>query len=196
MNHLDRRFGSVELETRAGDAMPRITGYAALHYDPADRGTEFDLRGNGLAFERILPGAFTGIETADVVALLEHNRENILGRTTAGTLRLSVDQRGLRFSIDPPDSDVGRRVVESLRRGDLRNSSFGFLIPPGGDNWKHEGRHAVREIRRATVKEISLVAFPAYSSAISELTARSLNRYAAVRPLGLLRKRLALQARR
>ena len=195
-NDLDRRFGTVELEERAGQEFPAVTGYAAVFYNPNDPGTQFDMRQDGRIYERVLHGAFDGVEQADVLALYEHDRANLLGRTTAGTLRLSLDTRGLRYHLTPPATQLGRQITESIRRGDLRNSSFGFRVPPGGDNWRHDGSATVREIRRADVREISLVAFAAYGSANSELTARSLNHYAAAPPLGLLKRRLALLSRR
>lgn len=195
-NDLDRRFGTVELEERAGQEFPAITGYAAVFYNPSDPGTQFDMRQDGRIYERVLPGAFEGVDKADVLALYEHDRANLLGRTTAGTLRLSLDTRGLRYHLTPPPTQLGRQITESIRRGDLRSSSFGFRVPPGGDSWRHDGAHTVREIRKADVREISLVAFAAYPAANSELTARSLDHYTAAPPLALRKRDLAVRFRR
>ena len=38
----------------------------------------------------------------------------VLGRTTAGTLRLSEDSRGLKFECDLPDTTAGRDTYESV----------------------------------------------------------------------------------
>jgi HK97 family phage prohead protease len=51
----------------------------------------------------------------------------VLGRNKSGTLRLSVDGIGLRYEIDPPDTQAARDLIESLRRGDVSGSSFAFL---------------------------------------------------------------------
>src|SRR6266545_6073742 len=69
--------------------------------------------------ERIAPGAFAGVLDADVRALLNHDPNEVLGRTKSGTLRLADEQRGLRFELDLPDSPLGQNVREAVRRGDV-----------------------------------------------------------------------------
>lgn len=73
--------------------MAKLSGYAAIFYDGTP-GSEFALA-PGL-YERIHRGAFANTLKRDIVCAFNHSLERILGRTTAGTLRLSVDNRGLR----------------------------------------------------------------------------------------------------
>lgn len=116
----------VELRNVAGGGMPVIVGYAAVFYKPDDPGTRYRLWHD--CEERIMPGAFDrALRECDPLALFNHGRSAVLGRLSSGTLRLSVDERGLRYEIDPPDTNTGREVVELVKRGDVRGSSFAFI---------------------------------------------------------------------
>lgn len=187
-NDLDYRAGSVDLEIRS-DGPPALTGYAVRWFDPSDpEGTQWDIRGDGSVFERALPDAFDGIEDADVVALLEHDMRSVLGRTTAGTLKLSRDDKGIRYWLDPPMTQLGKQVTESVRRRDLKASSFGMKTMQRVSRW--EGRSMILEIRNADVKEISIVAFPAYKS--TQAMIRSIQQCETSRRLEFERARLQL----
>jgi HK97 family phage prohead protease len=78
--------------------------------------------------EEIAPGAFTDALAAneEVLALVEHSPEKILGRRSMGTLTLAQDDKGLRVEIDPPNTTVGNDAVENVRRGDIKGMSFRF----------------------------------------------------------------------
>lgn len=128
----------------------RLEGYAATFAGEADLG--------GFQ-ERIAPGAFRAALAGDVLALLDHDAGKVLGRTRSGTLRLSEDSRGLAFSLDLPDTQAGRDVLQLAERGDLGGMSFGFAVPKGGDTW--DGN--TRTLRSIDLREISVVcAWPAY----------------------------------
>ena len=157
----ERRFAS---EIRASGR--RLEGYAARFNVLADLGT---------FREQIEPGAFTRSLGGDVLALLDHDTGKVLGRTRSGTLRLSEDARGLHFSLDLPDTQAGRDVVALAERGDLGGMSFGFTVPPGGEDWGDN----LRRLREVELREISVVsAWPAYPDtevavrAMTQLTAQ------------------------
>ena len=63
--------------------------------------------------------------------LLNHDPNIVLGRTKSGTLRLSSDQRGLRFECDLPESRSD--LAEAVARGDLDGASFRFKV--GEEDW-------------------------------------------------------------
>jgi len=149
-----RAIQGEEGETRP----PMIVGYAAV----------FNLRSDllgGSFVEEIAPGAFDNVLTQDVRGLFNHNPTYLLGRLPNGTLRLSVDSRGLRYEIDPPDTQTVRDLVLTpLARGDMTGSSFTMLVAE--DEWRQEGDLIVRTIRRISeLRDVGPVAFPAYPDA-------------------------------
>ena len=111
-----------ELRVDTGaDGKPMIRGYAALFDSPSvDMGF----------IETIDPGAFKKSLKAkpDVRALWNHDPNIVLGRTTAGTLRLATDETGLAVEIDLPDTTDGRDLATLIERGDVSGMSFGFIV--------------------------------------------------------------------
>ena len=85
--------------------------------------------------ERITEGAFDRAieEQQDVRALWNHDPNFVLGRTKSGTLKLSSDSHGLKVDINPPDTQWAKDLVESVRRGDVDQMSFGFIVRK--DKW-------------------------------------------------------------
>lgn len=158
----ERRFISAEacpvtVEDRDGEGAV-ITGYASVFYVPDDRGTEYQLFPD--LKERIMPRAFNRAlqEKHNAAALFNHEPNFILGRVASGTLRLSKDQRGLRYEVKPPASRSD--VVESIRRGDVSGSSFGFRVLE--QKFRTEEGVDIREIHSVELLDVSPVVYPAY----------------------------------
>jgi HK97 family phage prohead protease len=153
---------------KTGKKKPVIRGYAALF--------QSDSQDLGGFVERVLPGAFDGViqRGTDVVALYNHDPMFLLGRESSGTLRLSVDERGLRYEIDPPESRAD--VIEAIERGDVRGSSFAFKVKGAGEKWSRmaDGRQ-LREIREIDgLFDVGPVLKPAYSATESFVSRRAL----------------------
>jgi HK97 family phage major capsid protein/HK97 family phage prohead protease len=149
---MERWIGAANLEVRAeGDAQV-IEGYAAVFNSLSE-----DLGGFR---EQIAPGAFKSSMDGDIRALWNHDTGQVLGRTTAGTLQLVEDKRGLKVRIMPPKSASG--LVESVARGDVDAMSFGFTIDK--DSWQKTATGPVRTLHGVNLKEVSIVAFPAYKA--------------------------------
>jgi uncharacterized protein len=155
---MERRNTRKPIELRADGEARRIAGHAAVYYD-GSAGTEFALWENTV--ERIMPGAFDrAAREDDVRALFNHDPNQLLGRTTAKTLRLAVDSVGLAYEVDLPNTTLGRDLPELLKRGDVTGSSFGFIVR--GETWRKEAGKQVREITDVQLFDVSPVTYPAY----------------------------------
>lgn len=159
----------LRVETRDGEPT-KISGYASVFYRPGEAGTQFDAGGGFV--ERVLPGAFEVALRAqsDILSLWNHKSDYPLGRRGNGTLQLSVDQRGLHYSVTPPDTQWARDLLVSIQRGDVRGSSIGFSVAPGGESRRLEGSTRVREIRLfAALLDVSPVTMPAFTATTAEI---------------------------
>jgi len=161
----ERRAVSVELRMDGmGEGQtPMIRGHAAVFDSPS-------VLLCGCFRETINPGAFAdAIKSSDVRALFNHEPSNILGRASAGTLRLNEDATGLAIEIDPPDTMCGRDLQVSMKRGDIKEMSFGFTVAEGGDEWTRDPDGSGNWTRTITKIEqlwdVSPVTFPAYPEA-------------------------------
>lgn len=122
--------------------------------------------------ETIAPGAFDGCEERDVRALIDHDSRLVLGRTTAGTLKLTPDEKGLYgvIEVNENDSDA-MNLYSRVQRGDVTQCSFGFDIDEIEYRPQPDGT-VLDVIKRVTLYEVSVVTFPAYEETSAE--ARSL----------------------
>ena len=169
MNQIERRFTkageNVQLRAAENDGKRMINGYAAVFYDGTP-GTEYELWDN--AMERIAAGAFSGIMADnDCRCLFNHESCKVIGRTKAGTCRLSVDNIGLAYENDMPDSSCGKDVFEAINRGDISGSSFSFI--PSKVLWSQEERDGnmvdIRTIMEVSkLYDVGPVTYPAYEA--------------------------------
>lgn len=180
MNDIQHRAfpaGNVSLEERA-DGSRVIVGYGAVFYREGDPGTEYELWDG--AVERVDRNAFRAALDGedDVRGLFNHDASMLLGRSSTGTMRLSVDDIGLRYEIDVPDTQLGRDVVKMLERGDLSGSSFSFR--PKSVEWSEEERSGrtieVRTLKEVKTYDVGPVTFPAYESAAAGLRSEEAER--------------------
>jgi HK97 family phage prohead protease len=138
-----------------------IRGYAAVFDSPSlpinEHRHQFTERVRRGAFERT-------IREDDIRALFSHDESKILGRTKAGTLTLAEDQTGLRTTIRLPNTALAEDVYENVKVGNLTGFSFRFQARK--DSWTNGGEQ--RELLDVRLDEISLVAFPCYTSTSAE----------------------------
>ena len=147
-----RTMGTIEVRESEGDEMT-LEGYAAVY------NSETDL---GHFREVIKPGAFDDVLDNDVRALINHDPNLILGRTTNGTLELSVDERGLKYRVKLGDQQYAKDFYESVKRGDISQSSFAFTIDK--QSWNEE--RTVRSVDKVRqLLDVSPVTYPAYAAA-------------------------------
>lgn len=136
------------------DGPPKIEGTAAVYNSLSE-----DLGGFR---EKIEPGAFDNVLDDDVRALFNHDNNMVLARTKSGTLDLSTDSDGLKYRFEAPDTTAGRDLTVMLERGDVDQSSFGFVVKE--DTWREEDDgtvvRTINEVER--LFDVSPVTYPAY----------------------------------
>lgn len=169
---MERRFvnpseSRVSIETRA-DGKRAIVGYAAVFYNPRNKGTQYDLF-PGIV-ERVAPTAFDRAlaDKHDVRGLINHDPNIVLGRTAANTMTLEKDDKGLRYII-PLDDNVPdhARYSPVIARGDMSGSSFGFRVTK--EEWSTEKDVDIRLIADVDLYDVSPVTFPAYEATSTAL---------------------------
>lgn len=133
-------------------------------------------------YERIDPNAFSIVterrgrkSPLETRAFFNHDPNILLGRYPT-TLRLRVDERGLRYEVKMPQSRMD--IVEAVERGDITGSSFSFVISPGGEDWSVEEGRSIRTVKSiSSLVDVGPVVFPAYPDASVEVARRSYDRF-------------------
>ncbi len=169
-NYEARSFvGSVEVRKKE-DGSATIRGIAAVFNKMSD-----DLGG----FREIIKrGAFDKTNLSDVRALFNHDPNFVLGRNVSDTLRLKTTRAGLQYEIDLPNTQTIRDLVLApIERGDVSQSSFGFIVGRGNDEWEEDGDGMLTRTISAfnELFDVSPVTFPAYPD--TSVGTRSMNRF-------------------
>lgn len=109
------------------------------------------------------------LDKSDILFLLDHNKERgILARSKYGngSLKLELDNIGLKFSFDAPETSLGDEILIGLRRKDISQYSFAFTVEE--DRWeKRNDGSVLRTIENIDeLFDLSIVYNPAYDSTI------------------------------
>lgn len=161
-----------EIRSVEGENSRHIVGYALL----------FNVRSVQLGdfTEVIMPEALNDeiLRRSDVLALLNHDiSRGVLARSRngEGSLTLTIDEKGLKYEFDAPNTALGDELVEGIKRGDIRNSSFSFLVKR--DEWQQteEGGYLRIIHEFGQLFDISPVYQPAYDE--TSVDCRGLDRF-------------------
>ena len=202
MGNIERRSLAIDeiesavpllaVESRSEDGAEReyVVGYAAkfgvLSLDLGDFVERIDPGAFGLVAER--RGRRMPLETR---ALWNHDPNYPLARYP-GTLRMTVDEVGLRYEFPVPDTSYGRDIASNIRAGIVKGSSFSFTVPSGGDSWAVEDGRSVRTIQKIdTLLDVGPVTFPAYPDADVKVAQRSFDQYRQQREIEVAKRLLA-----
>ena len=170
------------IEIRATNSTPVVSqdsrtveGYAVV----------FNSQSEDLGFyETINPAAITEdvLMRSDVFCLFNHDQDKVLARSKYGTgsLQLQLDEQGLKYTFQAPNTDLGDELLEYLRRGDIDSSSFAFTVSTdeGSEVWTTgtDGRQYREILKIDSLHDVSPVWTPAYSStSVSQRTLDKLN---------------------
>ena len=155
MSDAERRFTSVPVEIRAA-AQDKLTigGYAA----------KFERMSQNLGgFVEVIRSSFFNKSRGDgwpnVMARHNHDDNMLLGTSGAGTLRLNLDEVGLDYSVDLPQTRMD--VYELVSRQDVRQSSFAFIAFE--DDWTTSDQgFPLRSLISGQLIDVASVNSPAY----------------------------------
>lgn len=157
-----------------------LAGYAAV-FD------ELSLDLGGFR-ERLLPGAFqsTLAGAGDVLGLINHDADKVLGRTAAKTLTLKEDSRGLAFQLRPGGSQLWKDTLDQVLRRDMAKCSFAFAGPVDRFKVQPDGS-VIREILDVgRLVDVSIVTTPAYEGTrVDIVTGRARSVHADIQRLEL-----------
>ena len=143
------------------------------------------IQGLAIVFDKeteLIPGIFEKIDSGavdnallrgdDVRALFNHDPNYVLGRVTAGNIRLWKEAAGLRFEIQiDPEITWQRDLWRQVKAGIINQCSFGFRIDSEKKQDKDGEIHYT--ILDITLYDISVVTFPAYSDTVAEARSRA-----------------------
>lgn len=126
--------------------------------------------------EIIAPGAFAkSITEEDQRSFFNHDPNLILGRRSAGTLRVVEDSTGVHYEVDAPDTSYSKDLQVSLERKDVTGSSFIFRTIK--EEWTEPVDESdelpLRRVLEAELYELGPVTFPAYEDSTASVGARS-----------------------
>ena len=115
--------------------------------------------------ETISPEALKDADLSDVRCLIDHDSTKVLGRTIAQTLELNVDDEGLYFRCELPNTSYSKDLYENIRLGNISQCSFGFILDEDGDVFEKRDdglfHRTLRKIK--SLFDVSVVTYPAYS---------------------------------
>jgi HK97 family phage prohead protease len=154
-DRVERRFYACEL--RAPDKESRtVEGYAAVFESDSEVMW-------GSWVERIAPGAFSEVLKDDAVALFNHDPNLILARNMVN-MTVTEDEKGLKYRFDAPNTTAGNDLLENLRNGNIKQSSFAFTVKD--EEWqesKERSKPSLRTIKKVErLYDVSPVTYPAY----------------------------------
>lgn len=177
-NIKEKRFVSPEKSVRVEQnekGQTILSGYGSVFNQRSklifERGKFFYEVIERTAFDAILSNR----ETLNVVMTYNHDRSQILGRTSSGTLNLSTDDYGLRYDVVLPDTQLARDLTELIKRNDIFESSFIFSVDKEGERWNKTEEGWQRNILSVNgLYDTSLVVDGAYANTSMQLTERQL----------------------
>lgn len=163
MSNVEKRFIDVEVRAESNEKENMvIEGYALKFNTKSNPLSSGDVR----FIETISPEALNNADMEDVRALIDHNPSLVLARTTADTLKLEVDDVGLKFRAVLADTSYARDLYKNIQAGNINQCSFAFELNDKGDSVRYnkESRMYERTLNSfKRIMDVSAVTYPAYN---------------------------------
>lgn len=166
------RVGVVDEVRTNDDEKMVIEGYA-LKFDTWSE----DLGGFK---ETISKEALKNTDLSDVRCLVDHQPSQIIGRTSAGTLALHVDDVGLKYRCELPNTTFARDLYENMRLGNINQCSFGFMLNEKGDELRYDDQEGIYKRTLKSISQltdVSVVTYPAYKDTNVKPAIRSIENF-------------------
>jgi len=156
----ERRLIEIRAVDNNEDKMT-IEGYAIVFDKPATHKI-----GNRSFTEVIKRGALDKTDMKDVPLRYNHNDNvMIMARTRNKSLRLIVDDKGLKVEAELIDTQSNRDLYKAIKEGLIDKMSFAFRVADGGDKWTFGENETYREVTNiAKLYDVSVVDTPFYDS--------------------------------
>ena len=151
---MDKEIRYFESELRGAEDGREIHGTAVV----------FNKRSQALGWfvEIIDPRAFDNCDMTDVIACRNHDPDKVMARTGSNTLTLEVNDGGVDYRFEAPNTTVGNDTLEDIKVGNINKSSFAFTIK--SDKWEEQedgtDLRTILEINK--LYDVSPVTNPAY----------------------------------
>lgn len=158
------------------DGKKSIEGYAII-WDQESRliSTFWD----GEFYEKIERGAADKVlASPNLNVKYKYNHDVMIARTKAGTLELVPDERGLKYIVpDLPNTTDANNLYEQIKRGNVYESSFAFIVHDSGQNWttREDGANLRTISEFSYLDDVSSVDDGAYAN--TEVAVRSLKEH-------------------
>lgn len=159
-NKKEVRGISQEIRALESNETCTITGYAAVFESKSENLGGF--------VEEIARDAFANTDFSECRALFNHDNNYVMASVKGNTLKLEVDERGLKYEFEVPgEGFFFDTVYTPIQRGDIDQSSFAFTLnwEEKADHWENEDGIVKRTILNIDkVYDISPVTYPAYQA--------------------------------
>lgn len=161
--NIEKEIRALESQMSVHEDGRTIEGYAVV----------FNSLSEDMGFREIIsPNAITEetIKNSDIIATFNHSTDIVLARSKngEGTLQLEINETGLKFSFEAPNTTAGNDLLESIKRGDVSGCSFAFSIDyddEEAETWIDNGDYYLRTINKIErLYDVSIVVHPAYEA--------------------------------
>jgi HK97 family phage prohead protease len=166
IRYYDFRKENREYAPHLAEENSRIVEGYAIVFNQQSRKL-YDKASKKVFTETIDPRAVTKafLDDQDVKMLYNHSNDMLLARSTfgIGTLAYEIDEYGVKYRFEMPNTTVGNDVLELIRRGDVWGCSFAFSYAKDGvRDEKRNGENYRTVIQMASIDDFSIVVDPAY----------------------------------
>ena len=152
-NDREYRDLKLEIEERSeGEESYIVRGYAST-FEPYVLFEE-----DGIQYKEVIdPHAFDECDMSDVVFRIDHEGA-VYARSSAGTLKVSVDEHGLADEADLSRTENARRLYEDIKAGNYPKQSFAFTVREDSYD-KDQHLRTIKKVKK--LFDVSPVSFPA-----------------------------------